>query len=308
MRVVIIGLGSIGRKHVQVLREIHPESEIFALRSNINSKSEKGVINIYSYDEIPDNIDFFIIANPTVYHKEVIKRVLVYNKPLFIEKPVLHELNNESIEIKREIKTNNIYTYTACPLRFHPCIEYLKKYLTSNKPRINEVSIYCGSFLPFWRPGKNFREVYSSRPELGGGVHLDLIHEIDYAYYIFGKPLKVDTFLTSQSSLGIPAVDYAHYYLEYPSFSATITLNYFRPNPKRCIEILFEKTVWNIDLIASTIKDEEGRILYSHPVNQKDLLQKQMSTFINNLNGGKPSPNNFEESIEVLKICLNQLH
>ena len=306
MRVLIIGLGSIGRKHVKVLKEISPDVEIFALRSTKSVEPEDKITNVFTYAEIPSDVDFFLVANPTIFHKETIRKLLAYNKPLFIEKPVLHELDDEAYDMLNEIRNKRLFTYAGCPMRFHPCIEYLKEHLETNKPRINEATIYCGSFLPDWRPGRDFRDVYSARPELGGGVHLDLIHEIDYTYFLFGKPGNVRSELRSTSTLHIPAIDYAHYSLEYPDFSASITLNYFRPTPKRNIEVVFENTLWNVDLLASTIKDEKNNVVFTKPVDQHYLLKKQMIVFLETLKEGKSSPNSFEESIEVLKICLNQ--
>lgn len=307
MRVLIIGLGSIGRKHVRVLSELFPGTEILALRSQPGSANEEGITNLFSYDEIPEETDFFLIATPTIFHQEAIQRLIPYRKPLFIEKPVLHELNKEGFELREKLLSKKIFTYVGCPLRFHPCIQFLKNEFENNSQRLNEVNIYCGSYLPDWRPGRDFRDVYSARPELGGGVHLDLIHEIDYTYFLFGKPGKVRSELRSNSTLHIPAIDYAHYFLEYQDFSATITLNYFRPEAKRNIELVFENTIWNVDLLTSCIKDEKNNVIFSNPVDQYFLLKEQMNVFLETLKEGKPSPNSFEESIEVLKICLNQI-
>ena len=93
MKVLIIGLGSIGRKHIKVLREINPASEIFALRSKNPAPNEDNIWNIYSYSEIPEDIDFFVIATPTAFHQTVIQHLIPFGKPLFIEKPVLDSIN-----------------------------------------------------------------------------------------------------------------------------------------------------------------------------------------------------------------------
>ena len=308
MRVLIIGLGSIGRKHIRVLRELIPAIEIFALRSNPVSSNEDGITSLYGYENIPEKIDFFLVASPTVFHLEVIQKLIKYKKPLFIEKPVLHELNKEGFDLGGKLIAEKIFTYVGCPLRFHPCIRFLNDELANNSYRLNEVNVYCGSYLPDWRPGRDFREVYSSRPELGGGVHLDLIHEIDYTYFLFGKPQEVQSSFLSRSSLEIEASDYAHYLLGYDNFPVSITLNYFRPIPKRSIELVFEKSIRYVDLISSTITDEHSNVIFSEPIDQHSLLKRQMNAFLDAIREGKPSPNSFEESIEVLKICLNQIN
>src|SRR5690606_21417659 len=53
-------------------------------------------------------------------------------------------------------------------------------------------NIEVGQYLPDWRPWQNYRESYTARKELGGGIILDASHEIDYARWLFGE---VDTLL-----------------------------------------------------------------------------------------------------------------
>lgn len=107
--------------------------------------------------------------------------------------------------------------------------------------KIAEVNVYCRSDLRTWRNGIDFRKSYSVRKDLGGGVHLDLIHELDYVYWFFGKPEALHRRMTSKSSLQIDSIDYANYSLAYSNFSVNIILNYFRTAPKRQIEIVSEK-------------------------------------------------------------------
>lgn len=305
MNVLIVGLGSIGRKHLQVLKEIKPNITLFALRSK-QSKVEEGINNIYSLKDLPKNLDFAIIATPTIFHKSSIKNLLPLQIPLFIEKPVLHKIDSETSQIADYLKRNNIFTYIGCNLRFHPCIVFLKKYLQEINEQVNEVNIYCGSFLPDWRPNRDFRKTYSAKTELGGGVHLDLIHELDYTYYIWGVPSRVNSILCSKSSLNIDAIDYAHYTLEYPTFTAAVTLNYYRKQSKRTIEVVLEKTILLVDIVSSTITDENGNLVFSEKTDQLKTLKLQMEYFLNAFHSSKTSINSFEESLNVLKICTNQ--
>ena len=88
MKILIIGLGSIARKHIKVLQELQNDVIIFALRSSSSSKEEKGITSILNIDDLPAIPDFIIISNPTNLHEEAIRKAIDFKVPLFIEKPV----------------------------------------------------------------------------------------------------------------------------------------------------------------------------------------------------------------------------
>ena len=160
--------------------------------------------------------------------------------------------------------------------------------------------------MPDWRPGKNFKTIYSANAEMGGGVHLDLFHELDYTTWLFGTPIKNNSLLRSSSTLGITAIDYANYTLEYNSFTASIILNYYRKKPKREIEIVLENTTWTIDLISNTIKNDIGDYLFRCDEFQvKDTYKDQLIYFTECLKKKRTPMNSFKESLENLKICLH---
>src|SRR5690606_19349874 len=128
--------------------------------------------------------------------------------------------------------------------------------------RVNEVNVYCGSYLPDWRPGVDFRKVYSANKELGGGVHIDLIHELDYVFWLWKEPRKTRAFFSNTSSLDISAFDYANYLWTYDGFSVSIVLNYYRRDPKRTLEIVTEQATYQVDLLNNTI-EKNGEIVFS---------------------------------------------
>lgn len=299
MKVLIIGLGSIAKKHIKALREINPEVEIYAWRSRKDAPTYEGVIDFYSISEVETlNFDFCIISSPTALHYDHIKLLKSFNKPLFIEKPLSHTLHIE--ELQEQVST--LKTYVACNLRFLDALEYVKNQMIDKRVEpIQEVNAYCGSYLPNWRPDTNYKENYSALPELGGGVHLDLIHEIDYVYWMFGKPTHHTKTLKSQSALGIKSVDYANYQFSYDGFVANVVLNYFRPQPKRTLEIVFETFIVEVDLLNNTVY-KNGEEIYKSDQLPIDTYKKQMEYFINT----ESTFNTFEEALTVLKMCLNE--
>lgn len=302
MKVLIIGLGSIAKKHINVLQKIESDVNILALRSNKSGKVEEGIKNIYSWAEVPKDIDFIIISNPTSLHAETILKSLKFKVPLFIEKPVLDSLER-SDKIIKEVRKRDILTYTACNLRYHPAIEFLKKEFSTNVPI--EYNSYCGSYLPEWRPNADYREIYSAKKELGGGVHLDLIHEIDYCKYLLGNPIASIGYNRKKSDLEINSTDVAHYVFEYDNTSAFITLNYYRRDSKRQIECIWNDKTWLVDLLNNSITDNKDELIYSEPFDIFDTYYVQMKNFIKCVESNKIPDNNIKEGIETLKLVLN---
>lgn len=306
MKVLVIGLGSIGRKHVSAIKSIQPDAVIYAYRSNKEAEIFLDVINIYSYCEVPEDIDFVIISNITSLHETTIYEVLPFDCPLFIEKPVLSNLSNAA-SISKDIKERKLITYVACNLRFHPAVRFIKEYLAMHNPRINEVNVYAGSYLPDWRPRKNFKDTYSAHEDMGGGVHLDLIHELDYCTWVFGFPQSVSSIKRSVSSLKINSIDSARYFLKYNDYSIDIGLNYFRRDTKRVIEILTDKDTIEADLIKNeviSIKNNEQ--IFKSEFTILDTYRDQMQYFIEMIQHKRSPMNDFENAVKVLEIAIHE--
>lgn len=302
MRVLIVGLGSIANKHIHALKILVSDVTIYAFRSNGNAHQVDGVINIFDLNEVKEKFDFAIISNPTAAHCATILQLLPLRIPLFIEKPLFHTLENASSVIAK-CQSTQIATYVACNLRFNPCVRKLKDYLSKSTGTINEVNIYCGSYLPEWRPIKDFRENYSAISELGGGVHLDLIHEIDYTCWLLGAPIRHMKTLGSNSSLRIDAVDYAHYQFEYSHYYANITLNYFRRDARRYMEVITDEGTIEMDLLKNTIT-LGGHLIFSQPENIYYTYIQQMAYFLDALKQRTPLMNDINEAYSILKVCL----
>jgi len=306
MTALFIGFGSIARKHAGSLMNIYPDAVMYALRSKRDAPAIPGVTSIYEWSDLPLHIDFAVIATPTFLHTTALKILLGKKIPVMLEKPIADSLDGLDM-ISEQIIAENAFVYIACNLRFLPVLQFLKKFIGENNPVINEVNIYAGSFLPGWRPGIDFRKNYSANAEMGGGVHLDLFHELDYTHWIFGLPRQSQVLKRNVSSLNINAMDCALYLWEYKNFTATIKLNYYRPVAKRNIEIVFEDDIWDADILTGEIKNSRGEIIFSDTQYKiADTYFDQMKYFTDCINDNrKPVLNTFDKSLETLKLCLS---
>lgn len=303
MKVLIFGLGSIAQKHIVAIQSNDPDAEIFALRRQ-SSKDNfvKGVRNITAIEEIDcSEIDFFLITNPTSEHYKTIQIIMEYEKPLFIEKPLFSTTNAETEQLVTFIKNRNIKSYIACNLRFLDALIKLKQLIKGK--RVNEVNSYCGSYLPAWRPNVDFRMAYSANKEMGGGVHIDLIHELDYIYWIFGSPIETKSFFSNRSSLNISAYDYANYLWQYDQYAVSIILNYYRNDSKRTLEVLTEEGTYIVDLLKNTI-EYNGQLVFESKQRMSDTYSTQMQYFITHAVKGKNNMNSIDEANKILKLCM----
>lgn len=305
MKILIIGLGSIAQKHIHVLREIDPKVEIYALRSSKPASEHERVVNLYDWEEVADHQFYFaLISSPSSHHLADVKRISGLGIPMMVEKPLFISLEQiKAFEAEVPIGT---LIYTACNFRFHPVVQFLKQFLVQNPLKINEASAYCGSYLPDWRPHQEYTEVYSAKEEMGGGVHLDLIHEPDYMVYLFGMPQEVTSKNRKVSNLSINSIDSSVSLFQYPDFQAQITLNYFRKDTKRTLEIVAENQTLIADFVKSEVMDvTKDRLLFK---DEKPSIyttyKKQMLYFLSCLENKVQPMNSAQEAIQILKCVL----
>ncbi len=302
MKVLIVGLGSIARKHIEALKQIDKSVIIYALRSNDNSTTVSDIVNIYSIDDVNKlDLDFLILSNPTGIHFQYLNELKELRLPLFIEKPLFDKVGEIQDELVDKIINYGLPTYVACNLRFLDSIIKIKS--ITQTERVNEVNVYCGSYLPDWRPNVDYKTIYSANKELGGGVHLDLIHELDYTYWIFGEPLHTKSFFRSKSSLRISSYDYANYIWIYNNFAVSIILNYYRKDPKRYIEIVCEKGTYKVDILKNMIFFNDV-LFYKSEQKVIQTYIEQMKFFIDDVCLKKNNFNSIEQANNILKLCL----
>lgn len=197
MKVLIIGFGSIGKRHYEVLSQISQVQSIdLVTKQNIENKichkSLEVVPNINQYD-------YFVIASETNKHFEQLKFLEenVKNKLIFCEKPLFQS--------KKDLEIKNNQVFVGYVLRFHPLLEKLKEMLEAEN--IIVVNAKCGQYLPFWRPNTDYRNCYSAKKEEGGGVLLDLSHEIDYVQWLCGQLKEIKSYKVKISDLEIDSDD-----------------------------------------------------------------------------------------------------
>ena len=303
MKVLIIGLGSIAKKHIHALQSLQKEIHFTALRNSNKSPSYEQVTDVFSLEAVDlQSFDFFLISSPTHLHFRHLEQLLPLNKPIFLEKPPIFQLEHREA-LSTLFQAHSSLVYTAYNMRFHPAIQWLNDF--SRRENILEINAYCGSYLPHWRPETDYRTHYSAHKQQGGGVHLDVIHELDYLVWIFGIPEQYTTQLAKVSDLEINSVDSAVYWLGYSDLIINITLNYYRKVPKRTVEVVTEDAVYTINLLDSTVyKDGEPYQTFQSGI--PETYVQQMKYFLALIQGKAPLMTSFGDALDLLNIALNE--
>jgi len=305
MNVLFFGMGSIGRRHYRIFKEIAPNYQFYAYRREKNVCYNDDLMSVYSWEEV-ERIGFSaaLICNPTAMHIEVAIECARRGINLFIEKPLSNSL--EGVEtLSRCERDNNLKVLIGVNMRFHPIIERLKELINTDEEKILRFSAYCGSYLPKWRDC-DYRKTYSAIKEQGGGVILDLIHELDYSIWLIGQPARISGVFGTYSDMEIDVEDCAEMVLEYPGYLGVIHLDYFRPTPKRVIEVVTTKRVLEADLLAGTLSISNGADTVVEQVSvDRDLTYyKQMDHFNNVLLDKEPPRSTLDEAVGILKLAM----
>ena len=181
LQILLIGHGSSALRFANILNQLHHQITVFVHRKGL--KVNPNFKQVSNLKNIKGKFDAAIISSPTATHLHYLE-IMIKNKiPVLVDKPIAHETKNLKQIINLASK-NQVYLQVGFNFRYLPIITTIKKYLDENKlGKILSAELYVGQYLPFWRPQKDYTQTYSAHHEQGGGVALDLIHEIDLALF-----------------------------------------------------------------------------------------------------------------------------
>lgn len=244
MKILIVGYGSIGQKHFKIIKDNFKNVKIFLL-----SKREifiEGISVFHTLNQVKKlKFDYVIISSEPHEHFFQLKffEKNFKNLKILVEKPLFNK--------EKKLQTKNNKIFVGYNLRFHPAIAYLEKFLKKTNPI--DIKLITNSFLPKWRK-KNKHKNYSSDKRRGGGVILDLSHEIDLALWLFGN-IKFDYVKFNKiSKLKINTEDNLQLIGKIKKSNFFLNLSYYSKNELRNIYLDTTNKSLFIDLKNNIIK------------------------------------------------------
>jgi predicted dehydrogenase len=292
--VLIIGLGSIGKRHAKIIKDLFPGIKIIALRHSEFNKDDLikyGLSNCVSSikDALAHNPDAAIISNPASKHLKFAKILAKNGISLLIEKPISNSVDGVDDLIKL-CERNNCILMIAYNLKFLPSLVEFKNQIDINRVgKILSVQSEVGQYLPSWRPEIDYRNSVSAKKDLGGGVLLELSHDIDYLCWIFGTIKWVSANVSKQSSLDIDVEDNANIHFGFNNnLCASLNMDFFRHDASRKCFAIGEKGTLLWDGIANEVKyfekgAKDWEIIFMSNSDQNFTYSEQLKTFFDEI-------------------------
>ena len=277
-----------------------------------NVEKEFGVKTYSSLDEaLSQNPDIALICTPTSLHIPAAMAAARKGCHLFIEKPLSHTMEgvDELIEIVAQKK---LISLVGCNMRFHPGLMKVKMLLEAEAiGRVIAARIEAGQYLPDWHPSENYRKGYSAKSNLGGGVILDAIHEIDYIRWMLGEVESIACFSGRVSKLEIETEDTAAIIMRFISGTiGEVHLDYIQRVYSRTCHIIGDEGTIRWDYNTGEVRyysaeTKEWQIFKNPPgwiPNQMYL--DELSHFLRCINGEEQPTLDIIQGELVLKIAL----
>jgi predicted dehydrogenase len=333
MKVLFVGLGGVGQRHLRNLKTLlggdlqavayrvkDSKREItsdLSIRRDTDIAQKYNIEVYYDLEEALQQVpEVAIIANPTHLHVPVALQILDRECHLFIEKPISHTLTGID-KLLRLSKGKNRIVSIGYQMRFHPCLQALSHMLREERlGPLMGVRAEIGEYLPGWHPYEDYRQMYASKRDMGGGVILSQIHELDYIYWLFGVPRQIFAVGGHLSRLEIDVEDVASILMECEYSGQTLPvhlhMDYIQRPPRRKCQIIGEQGTILVDLLRPSIRHYQGNgDLCNESVfrgfQRNQLFIDEMRHFLSCLGGREKPAVSIDDGVQSLRMALAAL-
>ena len=313
MKILVVGYGSIGKRHVKnLLNNSKAEIIICTKRKNLEF-SGKNVKIVNSLDKaLKENPTIGFITNETSYHIQTAIKLAKAGLDLFIEKPLSNSTKGVKT-LQKIVKEKKLIVQMGFQLRFHKGILKIHELLKQNKVgKVISAQVENASYLPDWHPYEDYRKGYAAKNSLGGGIVLTQIHEIDYLYWFFGKPKSIYSITGKFSDLEISTNDYSSSIMKFRrNITTEMHLDFFLGHQYKRCKIKGTKGIIFWDSVCDEVKYFDGKkkswkiFLKLKNYERNDMYIDEIKYFLKCVKNRKKPMNSLTEGIDTMNIALN---
>ena len=302
-KIFFVGLGGAGQRHLRIFKNLLAGNvEFSAYRSTSRtpllnpdfsvsapiSLEKKYDLTLFSSLEegLENEPDLIVISNPSSLHFETAKKAAERNINIFVEKPFSNNLDGFS-DFENRVLEKNLYFFVSFQRRFHPYLKKIKEIIESGMlGKIITANFNVASYVPAWHPYEDYKQLYACRGDLGGGVLLTEIHELDLCYWYFGFPDNVNCIGGNYSDIKLDVEDTTHVTLEYHDFAVQVNLCFMQQHNRRDLYIAGKNGYIEWNAIGNTFKfinymGEKEEVLCDPGYTNDEMFISQAEYFLN---------------------------
>lgn len=313
--ILIAGFGSIGRRHLRNLKALgHKKFVLY--RTGKSTLPDKEIADVPQEYDLAKALTHkplaTIVANPTSLHMPVALAAAKAGSHLFVEKPISHTM--EGVEdLRRLVRKNKLVVQVGFQFRFHPLLRQVKRLLEAGMiGPVSSMQAHWGEYLPGWHPEEDYRQSYSAKAKLGGGVLLTLCHPFDYLRWLLGEVAGISALAGRSGGLKIDVEDSADVLLRFKSgVIGNIHLDYLERPAEHFMRIIGQsgKIHWdNADGLVRWYSQLRGgeweEIKVADDFERNVLFLDEMRHFLGCIAGNEQPLCSLNDGIEALRIAL----
>src|SRR3989339_1133458 len=312
-KILIIGFGSIGQRHYRNLSKLgYREVYVYDVDKEKVKDLKSRTVKKISPNELK-RFKVAFICSPNNQHVSAALKCARAGCHLFIEKPLSHNLSklNQLINICQNKK---LITLVGCNMRFHPCLRFIKDYLTRGRlGRVYSLSHEFGYWLPYWRPNQDYRKNYAARKKTGGGIILDDLHEFDLLFWLNGfSEVKQSKFVVGKvSDLKIETEDICLASFKFKNgVLGSVKCDYLQKNYTRNCRVVGDRgSLWwdfNDNIVWFKDNKTAKKLLVVKNLDFNEVYLDEVKYYFDCLNKKRAAFNDVKTAAKVLKICLTR--
>ena len=312
MKIAVVGTGSIGRRHLANLARLGIENLVAVSE---HGKREELTIEDRRYDvlhsfeaALASGCTAVVIGNPSIFHLDYTRRAVDAGCHVYLEKPVSVGLEGLA-ELLAEVRQRKLVVAVGTQNRFNKRLEELKEQLDGGRAGLLlNVVANLGEHIADYHPGEDFRQSYTARKELGGGVLLTQIHQLDYLNWLFGPFSTVYAVGGKRSSLDIDVEDCVTYLLRSRSgASVTGHVDYLQRPKRVTLEVFGTEVSFKWDYFANSLSMTKAILGAEAEVSQKpfdrnDMFLASMRDFLSAIQNGTRPRADLEDGIAAVRL------
>ena len=208
MNIVVIGLGSMGKRRIRLMRELYPKMTIYGVdRRNDRRKETEAIFGIESFasiEAINKDVDCAFVCTSPLSHSSIIRECLTRKWHTFTELNLVADGYCENMELA---KKNSCHLFLSSTFYYREEIKYIQSQVQVGEKW--NYMYHIGQYLPDWHPWENFKDFFVGKKETNGCREIFAI-ELPWLIRAFGEIESVNVLAGNNTDLNI---DYQDNYL-----------------------------------------------------------------------------------------------